>query len=554
MDDRKGSRGRLTEALGGLRGWILALCAAHFVLGLLLWEPVLFSGGDNAGYMILGESLRTGAGYLDLYLPDAPVHAKYPPLYPAILGLLGWIGGLQLFKLASLGFTTAAVALAASLGTAPPAAAGRAGSAEAGRAERHAPETAPRGPALLAAGVLAISPVLLEHSHLVLSEAPFLFFVLLGLWALESGRDRWGLALGAGAAAFLTRTAGLPLLVALILYAALRGEKRRVLAAVFVAAAAAGGWALFQRLGAPAQPGYLQELVMIDPYDPSAGTVGAAGLVERAASNLWLYASHVLPASLAGGGEGPAASGGAGALRLSLGLVATGLALAGWLRRMTRRIGGGELFTLLYLGLISVWPSVWTGERFLLPVLPFLLLYAVEGAGLMGRGATGVGGGGRRIAVLLVAAVLALPAALHGVRTVPERLECMAGYRAGQPCTAPAVERFYEMARWSRDGTPADAVIVNRKPRLFYWISGRRGDVYPYTSRPEILLQELAEIGAEYVVVDNLSATTPRYLIPAIQASPGRFEVVHQTAAPATWLFRFLPSPGTALGPPASPR
>jgi hypothetical protein len=53
------------------------------------------------------------------------------------------------------------------------------------------------------------------------------------------------------------------------------------------------------------------------------------------------------------------------------------LALAGWLRRV-RAPRAAELFLPLYIGLIFIWPDVWSGERFLLPALPLLLLYAGE--------------------------------------------------------------------------------------------------------------------------------------------------------------------------------
>ena len=81
--------------------WAGIVAGLHLVLGLLLYEPTLFPGGDNADYMILGESLRSFEGYRDLHLPGSPVHTKYPFGYPMLLGFLGWIGGLPLFKLAS---------------------------------------------------------------------------------------------------------------------------------------------------------------------------------------------------------------------------------------------------------------------------------------------------------------------------------------------------------------------------------------------------------------------------------------------------------------------
>ena len=54
-------------------------------------------------------------------------------------------------------------------------------------------------------------------------------------------------------------------------------------------------------------------------------------------------------------------------------------------------------------------------------------------------------------------------------------------------------------------------------------------------------------MGADYVLVDRLSATTAMYLIPALAAHLDRFEVVHTVGGEeGTALLRFLSAPRTA--------
>lgn len=493
-------------------GVALSLAALHAVLGLLLYEPTLFPGGDNAGYMILGDALRSGEGYRDLYLPDQPLHAKYPPLFPALLAVLGWVGGLQLFKLSMLACTTAAVWLTARVGR----------------------ELVGEAPALFAAGLLAVNPTLLEYGHYVLSEAPFVLLVLLSLYGASRG-DRAGdvIAVLAAVGAFATRTAGLTVLLAVPI-AWLVARRRR---AAGVAGAAALVtmllWGLYQRWAAPEQASYLQELVLVDPYDPAAGAVGPGGLVARAAANLWAFASRVVPQTMLGA-EGPP-----GTPLVLFGIGFAGLALFGWARRARREVGVAELFVLLYTGLIALWPDVWTDRRFLLPLVPLLSLFAVGALAdlgpRLGRWAPGA-----------IVAVAGVPCGIWIADRVPERIGCVAAWRAGSACDAPAFASLYAAAGWAAENTEPDAIIVNRKPRLFYLLSRRRGDVYPYSPEPDAVMAALDAWGTDYVVVDQVSGTTIRYLVPAIREHEIRFEPAYRGGSPPTYIFRLHPPTVTA--------
>ncbi len=504
----------------------LAVCLLHVVLALILYEPTLFPGGDNANYMILGESLRNGAGYRDLYLPTEPLHAKYPPLLPALLAVLGWLGGLQLYKLAMLACTVTAVWLTIQVGR----------------------RLLGDGPALLAGLLLAVNPVLLEYAHYVLSEAPFVALVLLSLWAAgRSGGRGYGWAVVAAIAAFLTRTAGLTVLVAIPLAAALSRRFRRASLAGGIGLAVMLVWGLYQRWAAPEQAGYLRELALRDPYDPAAGSVGFGGLFARAAGNAWTYVSRVLPQTLTG--LDPMA---APTLITLIGVALAALVLVGWVRRVQEHVGAAELFVLLYAGLICIWPEVWTDRRFLLPLAPLLLLFAVSGASQVGETwRPRLGAWVSRASTLALALLIVLPALAFVTKQAPLRTECVARYRAGDPCDQPALASLYAAARWAQANTEPDAIIANRKPSLFYWHSRRRGDLYRYSTETELVIRGLEEMGADYVVVDQVSGTTLRYLVPAIQAHRLRFEGVYEGGQPPTFVLRFLEPPSTAVRPAA---
>jgi hypothetical protein len=196
-----------------------------------------------------------------------------------------------------------------------------------------------------------------------------------------------------------------------------------------------------------------------------------------------------------------------------------------------------------------VWPPVWTDRRFLIPVLSLLIVFGVTGSlALVERLGTRAGYG--FIAVLcggLTTVALVTSGAL-----IPGRVECQVAYRGGEPCDRPQYAEFYAMARWAAENTPPGSVIANRSPATFFLFSGRQGDLYGYSRDADVVIGGLEEMGADYVLVDRLSATTRMYLIPAIAENLDRFEVVNVIGGEeGTALLRMLPVSRTAAVPEA---
>lgn len=501
--------------------WIILIClvAVHVVLAYLLFDPKPFVGGDNAGYMALAEALRTGQGYRDLYLPGLPPHAQYPPFYPALLALIGALGGgLIGFKVLSTVFTAASVVVLFML------------------ARRRAGDHA----GLAVAAAFALNPVLLYYSHWVLSETPFVLLTLLALWASEdmtNSNRRLTVAVVAALLAYLTRAAGLPLLVAVLVALAGRRSWKKLAVVAPAALVVVGSWWLWGKTAASGSAKvYSSNFLLVNPYAPENGLVGPGELLTRTLDNIRLYAVEVLPQSLAGAAPG----GGVGLAALLAALLVVALALIAWVRDI-RRLRVLELFTLLYAALIFLWPQVWTDRRFLLPLLPVLLVHAAVGVMwcfdfLRAK---------RPVWLLpVVGGLLVLLAVPDHVRAVGFNQRCMRFYRQGDAlaCYPPPWRAFVLSADWVRDNTAENAVVVNRKPRLFYHFARRRGDVYPFTSDDDQMLSFLDEFGADYVVVDALSATTYRYLVPVIRSVPERFEALHRVGedAPYTYVFGYV--------------
>jgi hypothetical protein len=473
---------------------VLGLVALHLVLAGLVFMPAPHPGGDNAVYLSLARSLLDG-GYRDLYDPATPSHTQFPPGFPLLLaaalklGLGPWVG----FKLVIVAFSAAGVALTYLW-----------------MRRRRRPDLA-LGVALL----VAVSPGVLALSHWELSDVPFWAMTTAALlcWErLPRGRHRRTAAAAAlTLCAYLTRSAGLPLLVAGAAWLVLRRRWTQLGIYVAVVLPPAVAWAVWTR----AQGGYTSLIRLADVYAPDNGTVTATGLVERVGENAMLYGGRFLPALL-GGGASPVLG--------ILSVLVLALAAYGWARRL-RRPGVAELWVPLYLAMLLVWSPDWAGDRLLLPVYPALLMYAGDALARIGRMGFLPG---RRMAPALGAAVLAVAAVPGVVEGAGMGTFCTAEYRRGDavPCLEPSWSDFFVLAGEVGPTLPEGSAVLSRKPALFWAAAGLPGRTYPLSREPAALFRAARGAGARYVLLDDLDQVATSYLTPILIRRPAAFCIV----------------------------
>lgn len=466
---------------------LLAVLVATF--GLLRWtaNPAPHSGGDNAAYVALGHALATGQGYVESWDPSLAPHTKYPPVWPSALAAAQRLGAdsWQALK----GVTTLFALLAA--------------------AATWLFAVARVGPWAATGAALATvtSFSFLDHSAWLLSDVPFVALLMLALWAGDRAlRDEapalgWVMAAGVLAAlVVLTRSAGLPVVAALIASLALarRAPVRRFSAAL-VAGVLSGVPLLmwfFRGRGVAQEGAYGREFWLLDPYRPELGEIGLAALPARALDNLGRYLTDWLPATIGGPDAGV------------FGLVVWGVliaALPGWWRALRTRVRPAELFAPLYVGLVLVWPSVWGGDRFALPLIPLLLVWALDRLQAATRERPVLQ---RRLAAAVVAGLLLLPLSA-GARTASASARaCRVAVEAAGPwaCAGRGMLEFTEAARWAGARLPEGSVTLTRKPRIWHAMSGQATRTYPFTTDGDTLLAVADRVGARYVVLDLLSA------------------------------------------------
>jgi len=469
-------------------------------------------GGDNACYLLLADAIRSGQGYADIDRPGRPRHTFYPPIFPLMLAPLralepdGYRMAHALVVVSSLASVIAVFFLfRPQFGTAW---------------------------ALLSAVLTAFLPVLARCLLPILSELPF---AALTLWSLVcwDRHERRGGEVGApligacalAAAAFLTRTAGVALLGAIVLAAAWRWPLRRggpssfgkqglaLVVSLALLIPVVAGWSLWTRHGSASHSGYLEQLMARDPYDPSKGQMDLAAFAHRAGERLLLYGKHVPDVFLEGFGLGPIL----GILGRVLLAGLFGLGLFHGLRRPRLWM----LYLVLYLAMVLVWP--WKGERFLLPVVPLITGVLIAGGvalqGLLAWFLPRSVATGLATAPIVVLLLGCVPGWVKFYRITSESLD----YHAPSAfSTSLDFSGYYEVHSWLAKGLDPrrcaeawgdyiavgryvarhdpGAVVACRKPRLTAHTAGVTAVGLPTPRPAREWLAELERSGVRYVV------------------------------------------------------
>ena len=485
------------------------LLVLHGVLGLAILQPIPHPGGDSSAYLALAESLRSGQGYRELWDPATARHAVYPPVFPLLLAGAQTLGAQSLTALHTLMVLLSGAAigatyllLRASFGAVP---------------------------ALAVTAVLALSPGVLHHAQWPLSDVPFWLLVSLSLWLLADARSTPRFAGGVAAAcvAYLTRLAGLPLLMAIPAWLLARRDWRRLaLAAALIVPSAGAWWLRAREMGvAPVRGAF----ATADPYGEAGVDSLLLELARRVLPNLRALAGDHLPELLFGWSAIPAPAVGG----LVLAAAAAGMAL-----RLRRGVGLLELFVALYVAMLLVWIPQWSSARYVLPVLGPLLAYAGVAAGAaLRRFAPRLL---PRAAVAAAAVLVAVGVSGHATLTL-RNLACGRDARRDAPvrCLSSDQRDLQTAARRARDVLPPDAVIVSRKPTIVYALSGRRGRLYPLRANGAELRVAAARAGARYVLVDR-SALTLFELQPMLASEPERYCVLMMIGGTRTMLLRIV--------------
>ena len=425
-----------------------ALVVVFMVLGWMGRGPIEIGAGDDVIYLSLSRSLESGS-YREIYRASAPLQTKYPPAFPAWLVLVRRATGDRLDAIVVANLILVALAMLLLYAVARQFAGGWC--------------------ALALLLLLGLSQALLWMGGSYYPEALFLLLstgsLVATLSAERHGQRAVFAAIALALLAFLTRLAGITLVVAIGVW--LWSRRKRIELAVYALASTlvVGGWFGYVRLASSVHT--------VRSYASEYGLRGShigGGAISQLTSRVWhnalVYGTELLPAGLSLLAIHGTRIDDWFWLVVNLTLLSTGIVV------LWRRWRAAAAYLVLYAGLLLIWP--WPIDRLLDPAVPLVLLTFLLGAWRLAL----------RLPVRARGPVLAGFVALLTVGATIGAAERVGRYRAcdrANPFTNPGCfnehkRSIVSASEYLREHAAAGDVVLAWRPSDVQFLSGHLGE------------------------------------------------------------------------------
>ncbi|MCB0208465.1 MAG: hypothetical protein KDJ52_04030 [Anaerolineae bacterium] len=506
--------------------FLLSLIVISAIVSILRFDS--FQVGtfyDDAHYIVLAESLATGQGYHLINYPDSQPETNFPPGWPILLAPLTVLfpGNYTILKGLTLAFWLASIPLIYRL-----------------LALRIKP------PYLqLLMVIIALNHGLITYSVRLMSETAFLFFSLLTLNLFETWLRRhqeqtaYGLLVLVTLLALFTqliRTVGIALLLAILVYLLIKRYFRplAVVTVVIVLGLLPQLWLNAQHNGGIISSGYQQQV-----FGTQSPTEKIAQLWSNIKKYTWqnkivtnllipIFGQNFLVTTLTN----------LNSISLARRLINIGVLtfiLLGIILTWPKfRIS--DIYVGFYLlGILSFWnPLVATAQaRFLVPIIPFLYAYLLNGLLWLIR----------RIIPARVHHRYSLPMAII-LSMLMVFLQLNHNVKDWQSPIRNNINDLSIGTTWINDNAPPDAVVMSRMPVLDYLYARRQTVDYP--GENEILDSYLSRHKIDYILIspyiqmpksNQLDNFTKNKLLPAVQSRDDKFQLVYESPAQGVWVY-----------------
>jgi 4-amino-4-deoxy-L-arabinose transferase-like glycosyltransferase len=479
---------------GNQRDRLIVAGLAILVLILGYWRMVPQVCGafhDDAIYVISAKALAQGQGYRLIFLPRAPIQTKYPILYPALLAVIwklwpAFPANLLLMKWLTLLCGAATVGLFYLY------------------IIRFGYFSRPI--AAVSALICATSPIFLYFSTQTLSEIPFALLLVLALWSFDAqmeepvgkrSRQFWiGVLL---ALPFLCRSIGVTLVFAALFIQYCRGRPLRWMALGM--ATVMGPWVFWMLAGLG---GWNRDPVMgyYTDYLSWWTSMGWGTFFQIISQNLFYI--PISTAIVCVEGINNILRGFNSWVRLFMLFFLGSISLF----TIIADLRGGKILPfaiLFYLGLVMVWP--WLPNRFLVPILPFLLGYLFQGFRIFPQR------GKIRTRYLLSLGLCLMVAANLGLLYRYGKFANQFNFPYGHIVKDPASWTSYQdIFQWLRAHSQPDDVIAAWNDSMISLYTGRRA-IRPFKIRPALVGYGQESYGSVKDLRRVIKAYKIRYLV-----------------------------------------
>lgn len=493
---------------GYSRKMLVVLIFTSAVIGLLRFNSFQVGAfSDDAHYIVLAESLATGQGYRLINYPNDPQETTFPPGWPILLSpfVAFFPNNYEILKFLSFAFWLASIPLLYKI--------------FASRIET------PYLEMLIA--LIVLNPNILGISGMVMSESAYLFFSALTLclfeiWDRHQDESKAWLFLAAFTAAAvytqLIRTVGLSILLALIAYLLFSRRFRQagIITVIFLLGMLPQFWLNAQGGGSLISLGYQSQV-----FNNSINTK-----IEQLLTNAYAYLNEMI-ASLIIPIFGPNITSllekfNIKIISIIVNIFILFLTFVGFIISL-KSFRISELYVFLFLlGTLAFWnPDVGSAqERFLIPIIPFLYFYFLQG--LIWSIQTVVKTD--RGIILSVAGSTSLIILILLARNL-------------QDWQNPIRNRITDLSIgtvWISENTPLDSVIMTRNPVSDYLYARRNTIAYP-TSDQDIE-EYIRNNNIDYIIISpklqiprstKLENFIETQILPVITSNHERFRPVY---------------------------
>lgn len=463
---------RLTIYLNN-QNTIIGVCVIAFIGYITLLTDNLFSGGDNARYLILAQSLVSGRGYRNIGLLSEPTHGIAPPGFAFLLTFIIRPFGINIIlsKILIASWGALSILLVYVL----------------------MKRKTTSNQALLVAILYAITPVIFMYSRRVYSDLPFMVFALLVLICVPqytktmSKINRWWFfSIICLIISFYIRPVGLVLLFVSGIWVGL--IKREVMKSIYLCLpviVAIFPWYYWVSLNVESSPtGHFSAFASLD-------NLGATILLllKNLYQYLTIFSENIWYLPTKGLTHLGLTTGIFSILVQFCVLIISLIMFIGFLQSVKKNFYITDLFVIIYLFILL--PYTFVIDRFIIPLVPFVIFYFIQGSYYISdKIETHFAQNQKWPSYLpsLAIFIVIFSSFLHiGARIYEEK-----NFKVFHPAQAGLVE----LASWAKENIESSAIVLTDKPDFFY-IYAERQTVDYNQQNPYILNNELVYITAE---------------------------------------------------------